>query len=1606
VISKRLWRCAAARLASITAASLAMAALSGCYANGGPAAASTDSGGDIVVTPGAGQAASGKLLAPSVNFEMRPASIKQGQTSAAVWTTSGASSCTATGDWSGTVSVNNPRGTTIGPMMTAGTFTYGLSCTGAGGTTAVNTALGVGTVPAPTIQLTLTPSSITPGNAVVITWSTTNASSCTATGGTGADGWAGSKAIANATGFTTGVITSVGDYNYNLTCTGTGGVTEQSALLNVSTAAPPAAPTVSFAAQPTVILPGQATSFTWTTNNATSCAASGGSGADAWSGAEPTSSGGTSSGPVATAGVYSYVLTCAGPGGSTAQSVTVVVSAAPQPPGVTVSIQATPAGIVAGQAAALTWSSTNADSCTASGSWSGSEPLVGNAVSTGTLTAPGNTPTNYSFTLLCSGAGGSASGTASVTVSPAPAAVTSFAASPPAISTGQTTTLTWTTSAATSCTASGGTGSDGWGGSVGVSSSGMAVGPINTAGTYVYSLICTGPGGTGAPQSVSVQVNPITSPPASVTSFSASPSTIQVGQSTYLTWSTNSATACIAGGGAGSAWSGSVGTSGTAFNTGAINSVGSYIFTLSCTGPGGAASPSSVVVNVTSVPQPAAGITAFSIYPTSITTGQAASLSWSTSNATSCTGSGDTGTGVWNGSVGTASSGFSTGALTTPGNYSYTLTCSGPGGTSTPSTVIVNVNNAPPSAAVVSQFTAAPTTLSTGQATTLAWSSTNATSCTASGGSGADLWSGAMPTSSTGFSTGAIANTGTFTYTLTCTGPGGSAGPSSVVVTVTAPPASPAIINSFTATPSTIEAGQSATLAWSTTGANTCTATGGTGTDGWAGSQPTFSSGTSTGAISTTGSVTYTLNCAGSGGASGPSSVVVNVNSVPPPAASITSLSASPTSLVVGQSTSLAWSTSSATSCTASGGSGADNWTGSVATSSTGMTVGPINTAGNFAYTLTCSGPGGSSGPTSVTVDVASAPPVPTITSLTASPTTIQTGQSTSLSWSSSGATGCTASGGSGADGWSGAEPVSSSGTPVGPINVTGSETYTLTCSGAGGTSTPSSVSVSVTATPPAASIASFTATPSSLQSGGSSSLAWTSSNATSCTAGGGSGSDGWGGPVATSSSGTSTGALTAGTYTYTLTCTGPGGGSPTSSAVVTVTNAPPAASITSFVATPSAVTVGQSTQLSWTTSAATSCTASGGTGTDGWNGSKPVSSGGTAVGPINTAGTYVYTLICTGAGGTSAPMSVGVTASAPVAASILSFTASPSSVTAGQSASLSWTTSAATSCTASGGTGSDGWSGAKGTSSTGTSTGPLTTVGTVTYTLTCTGAGGTSAPSSTSVTVNAVVPVQPTVTLLANGSSAATVVTGGTVTLSWSSSNATSCTASGGSASDWSGTKATASSGVSVGPVSGTPGIYAYTLSCTGPGGSGSSTVQITIMPQNGSDCGVGFPTTNLVGPEASATGSVNGGIGGLLCLGCSVSNPGYLTDSSTTNYATMVQPVGLLGTTSLTVSGTIPYPAGRKVGFVLTEGNGLLSTSLLQGVTVETLLNGSVQESATVGGLLNLDALGLIAINPNAGFATFTTTKPFNSLAIVAGSVLSVVATYHVYDACVSLQ
>jgi hypothetical protein len=79
------------------------------------------------------------------------------------------------------------------------------------------------------------------------------------------------------------------------------------------------------------------------------------------------------------------------------------------PPTPTVTLSATPLSITAGGNSTLTWSSTNAGSCLASGAWSGAQPTTG-SFNTGAL----NQTSTYNLT--CTGAGGSAKATVTVTV--------------------------------------------------------------------------------------------------------------------------------------------------------------------------------------------------------------------------------------------------------------------------------------------------------------------------------------------------------------------------------------------------------------------------------------------------------------------------------------------------------------------------------------------------------------------------------------------------------------------------------------------------------------------------------------------------------------------------------------------------------------------------------------------------------------------------------------------------------------------------------------------------------------------------------------------------------------------------------------------------------------------------------------------------------------------------------------------------------------------------------------------------------------------------------------------------------------------------------------
>jgi len=900
------------------------------------------------------------------------------------------------------------------------------------------------------------------------------------------------------------------------------------------------------------------------------------------------------------------------------------------------------------------------------------------------------------------------------------------------------------------------------------------------------------------------------------------------------------------------------------------------------------------------------------------------------------------------------------------------------------------VSSITPPAAPMVTIAVTPQVIEPNDTATITWTSTDTTACQANGAwSGDQALSGAI-----GIASGALSAVGTYTFGLTCVGPGGSASATQQVFVgaVAAPTVSINLV------PAAIQPGDSASLTWSSTNAISCEATGGTGSDGWSGAQSGQNGvGFSTGAIAVAGEYAYSINCSGPGG-TGSDSRILSVESSAPPAPPGITFSARPIHIPPGGSSTMSWTATNSATCNASGGAPGDGWSGSKSTLSSGTSVGPIATSGTYTYTLTCSGNGGTTSQ-NVTLDVSSNPSPPAVAAqLSLSPPKITAGSAALLSWTAANATSCTASGS-----WSGTQPTSGSAVSTGTLNAPGLYSYTLSCSGSGGSATTTGM---LTVDPATPSVSHFAATPATVLTGESGSLSWSTTDATACTAAGGAGSDGWGGSVPTSSAGSPIGPLNvAGTYTYALTCTGPGGTSAPSQVTVTVTagGTPPSAAITAFAATPSAIQAGQALNLAWTTTNAASCTATGGTGSDGWNGTRSTASLGTLIGPINVVGSFTYTLTCVGPGGASSPSSVNVIVSAttPVA-SITSFTASPTALQTGQATTLTWNSANATSCTASGGSGSDGWAGTLPNSSGGLTIGPISAVGAFTYTLTCTGPGGTSAPASVVVTSTAPPPSQPTVALSANGSTSAQIQPGQSVTLKWSTTNATSCTATGGTSSDgWSGSEPTSNSGAATGPLS-TPGIYTYTLSCSGPGGTNSSSVVVTVISSASADCGVGFATTMLLAPSASASSTVQG----LCLLGCGVSNLTNVTNSNQTDFAAMSVAVGVAATVSLRVSNSSgTFPSGRRAGFLVADPSALLNLSLLQNVTVDTLLGGTLQESATVGNLLELQALGLFN-NPREGFVGFRTTKPFDALRLDLGQLANILGSLDVFGACVSLQ
>ena len=1098
------------------------------------------------------------------SFTASPTSIVLGASSTLTWSVPAATSVTISGvagtfGSSGSVSVS-PTSTT----------TYTLTSTGAGACASIQLQVTVAVTPCPTIagsSFSAAPSSIVPGGSSTLSWNVPDATSVTISGIAGTFGASGSVSVSPSATTT-----------YTLTATGAGTCAAIQLQATVNVMPCPTVAGSTFAASPSSIAPGDSSTLSWNVPAATSVTISG----------VPGTFGSSGSVAVSPASTTTYTLTATGAGtcSSITMQATVSVASCPTVAGSTFS--ASPSSIAPGGSSTLTWNVPNASSVTISG-------VAGTFGASGSVAVSPSATTTYTLTAAGPGTCAAIQLQATVTVAACPTvAGSSFTASPTTIIPGGSSTLTWNVPAATSVTISGVAGTFGSSGSV----------TVSPAGTTTYTLTAAGPGTCA---SIQLQATVTVTACQTIVSLSASATTINQGQSTTLSYTLTGATSATI----------------TDLTSGAVTGVpvqsGSLMVTpattrtyrLAAVGP-----CATVTQDITITVNPAVVINSFAASVSPICSGQSTTLSWSATNGTSATISapGLPGSPVV---VNPVSGTLNVSPTTTT---TYTLTVNGAGSQSVTSQTTVTVNQPP----TINTFTATSTNINAGQSTTLSWTTTNAAYTVLT-----DLATGNNIAVFAPNDSYTVTPATTRTYRLTAADAAGCGLPTrEITITVTACQT----ITSFTAAPTAIATGGTSTLSWATVGASSVDIIDLTNATVIATGQPANGSLSVTPAATTTYRLRATGPCA-------PQTQDVTVTVCP--AASASTFTAAPATINVGQSSTLSWNVPNASTVTISGVAGTFGASGST-------TVSPTNTT---TYTLTAQGDSGCSPVTlQATVNVIACPAVAGST-FSAAPSSVGPGQSSMLSWNVPNATSVTISGVAGTFAASGSVSVSPSATT----------TYTLTAAGGAGCAA-IQLQATVTVTPcqiiNALTVNGFTSDTNAAE-GSTVTVGWDISNYTTAS-------------ITVYVNGVNSGSFPLPTPTGSRTFTQPSG----SLAFVMVVDGScqqiqlqrnvytvpcPTAASSTFTASPSPISAGQSSTLSWNVPNAVTVTISGIAGTFGSTGSVSVS----------PASTTTYTLTAAGVSG-CAPVTLQATVIV-CAVKINSFTATPATVAAGGTSTLAW---------------------------------------------------------------------------------------------------------------------------------------------------------------------------------------------------------------------------------------------------------------------------------------------------------------------------------------------
>ncbi len=479
-------------------------------------------------------------------------------------------------------------------------------------------------------------------------------------------------------------------------------------------------------------------------------------------------------------------------------------------------LSASPATIVRGRSATLSWSTIYAESATIDQGIGAVTPVASGS----TTVSPTETTT---YTLKAVGAAGTTPATAAVTIIVnEPPTTARLSAAPSRIERRRrSATLSWSTTNAVSVSIDNGVGA--------VAASGSwAVTPRRTT---TYTLTAVGAAGT-TPAEASATVRVVKEPPnqPTIRSFTAAKYVLL-----WLSWSVSDAEELVID-------PGDIEVSGdSGFDLIEIPSE-ETTYTLTASGAKGT-TPATASVTVA----PDVSIQSFTASPAASVSGGAVTLSWETSNAVSL--SIDNGVG--------AVAPLAAGSVTVrpTATTTYTLTARGAGHSLETAAVTVTVNN-PPTA----MLTADDTSITRGQSTTLRAASSNARSALIQPGNLS------VSLDNSGAGSVSVSPTADTTYTLTVTGPNNVTAADSLTVTVSDLPTA-----MLTADDTSIARGQSTTLRAASSNARSALIQPGNL------SVSLDNSGAGAVSVSPSADTTYTLTVTDSNGVTATDSVTVNV---------------------------------------------------------------------------------------------------------------------------------------------------------------------------------------------------------------------------------------------------------------------------------------------------------------------------------------------------------------------------------------------------------------------------------------------------------------------------------------------------------------------------------------------------------------------------------------------------------------------------------------------------------------------------------------------------------------------------------------------------------